>query len=82
MHLILRYPSGRLLDGILLAATADRLRIVVKRLNETIELHLVQGKWASERGERIEIEGWLADDSQRASELFSRFRPRVWSASH
>jgi hypothetical protein len=82
VHLILRYPSGRLIDGILLAATVDRLRIVVKRLNETIELHMAQGKWVSERGERVEIEGWLADGTQRASEFFSRFRPRVSSATH
>ena len=61
MHMILRYPSGRRVDGILLAAGADRLRIVVRRLNETIELCLTEDQWISERGDRIEIEGWLAD---------------------
>ncbi len=70
------------MDAILLAATADRLRIVVKRLNETMELHLAQGQWVSERGERIQIEGWLADDTQRSVQFCSRFQPRVSSASH
>lgn len=61
MHMILRYPSGRRVDGILLAAGADRLRIVVRRLNETIELRLTEGQWISDRGDRIEVEGWIAD---------------------
>ena len=50
-----------ILLGILLAAGADRLRIVVRRLNETIELRLTEGQWISEGGDRIEMEGWLAD---------------------
>jgi hypothetical protein len=57
--MILRYPSGRCVDGILLAAGTDRMRVVVRRLNETIELRLREGRWISERGERIEIDGWL-----------------------
>jgi hypothetical protein len=35
------------------------LRIVVRRLNETIELRLTESQWISENGERIEVEGWL-----------------------
>jgi len=61
MHMILRYPSGRRVDGILLAASADRMRIVVRRLNETIELRLTEGQWISEHGKRLEVEGWLSD---------------------
>jgi hypothetical protein len=60
MHMILRYPSGRRVDGILLAAGVDRLRLVVRRLNETMELRLTEGQWTSERGDRIEVEGWIA----------------------
>ena len=60
--MILRYPSGRLVDGILLAAGPECLRIVVRRLNETMELRLTGGHWVSGNGARIELEGWLADD--------------------
>jgi hypothetical protein len=59
--MILRYPSGRRVDGLLLAAGADRLRIVVRRLNETIELRLTEGQWISEQGDRIEVEGWITE---------------------
>jgi hypothetical protein len=59
MHMILRYPTGRRVDGILLAVGTDRMRIVVRRLNETIELHLTEGQWTSENGELIEVEGCL-----------------------
>ncbi|HLK62010.1 MAG TPA: hypothetical protein VKU19_01125 [Bryobacteraceae bacterium] len=82
MHLILRYPSGRLADGVLLAAGPSRLRIVVKRLNETIELHLTQGEWVSDRGERIGIEGWLSDGNTAASNLLSQFGRKTSTATH
>jgi hypothetical protein len=72
MHLILRYPSGRLVDGLLLAVGSDRMRIVVRRFNETMELRLAEDHWVSERGERIEVEGWLTDTDQPVFESLSR----------
>ena len=82
MHLILRYPSGRLADAILLAAATDRVRIVVRRLNETIELHLTDGQWFSEGGEAIQIEGWLTDGKVHTFEWASRFNRRVSTAAN
>ena len=82
MHLILRYPSGRLVDGILLATGSDRLRITVRRLNETIELRLEQGQWISEQGERIEVEGWISDGNLGMHEFCSRIGQRVSTATN
>jgi hypothetical protein len=81
--MILRYPSGRRVDAILLAASPDRLRIVVRRLNETLELRLTQGEWVSEHGERIEVEGWLTDGNASLLE-FSSFPigQRISTATH
>ena len=83
MHMILRYPSGRRVDGILLAAGPNRLRIVVRRLNETLELHLTEGQWTSEQGDRIEVEGWLTVGNAGAVD-FSAFPigQRISTATH
>ena len=83
MHMILRYPSGRRVDGILLAAGADRLRIVVRRLNETIELRLTEGRWVTEHGDRIEVDGWLTDGNAVMFD-FSSFPigQRISTATH
>ena len=59
MHMILRYPSGRLVDGILLAVGPELLRFVVKRRNETMELQLKEGHWTAENGDRVELECML-----------------------
>jgi hypothetical protein len=81
--MILRYPSGRRVDGILLAAGVDRLRIVVRRLNETIELRLTEGQWTSEEGDRIEVEGWLTDGSAAMVDFASfPIGQRISTATH
>jgi hypothetical protein len=80
--MILRYPSGRRGDGILLAAGRDRLRIVVRRLNETIELCLTGGQWTSEQGDHIEVEGWLADGNTGMAGFSSRICQRIPTATH
>jgi hypothetical protein len=81
MHLILRYPSGRRVDGILLAAGPDRLRIVVRRVNETMELRLREGQWLSEREDPIEVDGWIGDGSGRMADFCSRLGARTSTAT-
>ncbi|MBZ5620990.1 MAG: hypothetical protein LAQ69_20025 [Acidobacteriia bacterium] len=81
MQMILRYPSGRLVDGILLAAGLERMRIVVRRVNETMELRLENGHWVSEKGDRIEVECWLSDGRPGTAEFCSRFGLRTATAT-
>lgn len=80
MHLILSYATGRRSEGILLAAGPGRMRIVVRRLNETIELHQEEGKWLSDDGEPVEIESWVSDGCTGIADLLSRFVPRTHTA--
>lgn len=83
MHMILRYPSGRRVDGILLAASADRMRIVVRRVNETIELRLTEGQWISEGRDRVEMDGWISDGNARMVDFLSfPAGQRVSTATH
>jgi hypothetical protein len=56
MHTILLYPNGRRADGIILSASQDMMRVVVKRSADTVELRHVDGVWTSDEGSRIEFE--------------------------
>jgi hypothetical protein len=56
MHTILLYPNGRRADGIILSASYDLMRVVLKRSADTVELRRVGGVWTSEDGSRIEFE--------------------------
>jgi len=82
MYLILRYPSGRLADAILLAAGPDRMRVVVKRLNETLELHRTDGQWFSDTGEKVSIEGWINESHQVSFDFSAVVPPRTLTATH
>ena len=56
MLMILCYPTGRRVDGVLLATGQDRMRLAVRGRNETIELRREDGRWTSEDGVRVELE--------------------------
>lgn len=59
MFLILSFESGAKAEGILLAAGSDRLRVILRELNDTVELQLVEGRWVSEDGDPVEIESMI-----------------------
>ena len=56
MFMTLSYPKGRRVDGVLLAAGRDRMRLAVRGRNETIELRMQEGRWISENGVQVELE--------------------------
>jgi len=61
MHVILRNVSGQRIEGILLAGSESRLRIVLRELNDTVELTLAGGLWVTEEGDCMEIESLISD---------------------
>ena len=61
MHVILSYESGQRTEGILLAVSPGRLRIVIRKLHDTTELHLMDGRWMSEDGDPVEIESLISN---------------------
>jgi len=61
MHMLIRYPHGRTLECILLAASRDRLRLVTRKRNETMELRLVEGEWITEEEDPVQIESLIWD---------------------
>ena len=60
MHIIISYPTGLRIEGVLLSASHDRMRVIVPHDKETLELRLVAGCWETETGEAIEVESILS----------------------
>jgi hypothetical protein len=58
------------------------MRVVVRRLNETVELCYTGGQWVSENGERIEVECLIADGKAGTEDFCSRIGYRTSTATH
>jgi hypothetical protein len=56
MHLVLRYPDGRRIDGLLLYADANHLRVTTHERADTVEVFFVLDQWMDDKGQRIIIE--------------------------
>lgn len=77
MHLILRYQNGVRVQAILLAASRDRMRLVIPNCTETIEFRLKDKTWISGDGEVAEIDAMIADESSDLGHFgFHRHTPR------
>jgi hypothetical protein len=59
VHMTLSFATGRRVDGLLLAASKDRMRLAVRNRNETIELYFEAGRWKAEDGGMVEIEALI-----------------------
>jgi hypothetical protein len=81
MSIVLRYATRRRVDAILLAASAERMRVVVRNQNDTLELHRVGSRWFSDRGSAVEIESIVAGDPAAVARVWSGTRTQVSRAS-
>jgi hypothetical protein len=81
MHTILLYTNGRRAEGIILSASRDIMRVVVKRTADTVELRRVGGFWTREDGSRIEFESLVmaGNTSVNGGRDFET-RPRTFTA--
>ena len=64
MNIIMRYESGRRIEGALLSMDNNLIRVVVRRLNETLEFEQVEGIWMGGDGSVVEIESILFPPSE------------------
>jgi hypothetical protein len=63
MYTILRYSNGHRVDGLMLSASCDLIRVILRRRRgDTAELRQVFGEWTGEDGSSVELESMLADD--------------------
>jgi hypothetical protein len=81
MQLLLLYPTGRRVEGVVLSASRHRMRVAVRDRNETIELRLADGQWLADDGDPVEFDAITADGANdRIVELCSAIAPRVRTA--
>ena len=64
----IRYPNGRIRQGILLALGDQKIRVVVQDDDDVAEYRLVSQRWVSEECEIVTIE--FNEDSAPFAEVF------------
>jgi hypothetical protein len=60
MRMLIRYQNGLRVDAVVLAVNSERMRVAIGSQSDTVELHMVDGGWRTERGAAIEIEALMA----------------------
>ena len=81
MYMILRYPTGVNVDAVLLSATRDRLRVMVRDQEDTLDLRLIGSRWISDQGSAVEIESLLVDDPNAVARIWHETSPLVAGAA-
>ena len=76
MHLTLSYSDGRIVEAVVLSATADRMRISIPDYDDAVDLRMEQDTWILESGERVEIEAIVRTGAPAA------FVPEVRPLTH
>ena len=64
MYLLIRYPGGIIVEGVVLAKGSKRLRVAAAGFPETIELKRVGVLWSTESGEHVEFDYLMSDRYQ------------------
>jgi hypothetical protein len=82
MYTILRYANGQRVDGLILSASEDSIRVILRRQGDTAELRQVLGQLTAEDGSPVELESMLAGDHTDLG-CYQGFetRPRVQTAN-
>ena len=80
MHTVIVFPGGRQVDALLLAASAERLRVVIPGRGDTVEFRLIEGQWTSESGDHVDVGAILAADIADARRVLGNARGRAHAA--
>ena len=64
MYLLIRYPGGIIVEGVVLAKGSKRLRVAAAGFPETIELNRVGTLWSTENGVQVEFDFVMSDKHQ------------------
>jgi hypothetical protein len=80
MEVIIRYPSGQRIEGVVLAVGKFLMRIALHNTDDTIELCQSYGQWADETGCPVEFESFLAGDHVDLNSALAETRPLALAA--
>jgi hypothetical protein len=62
MYTILKYANGRMVDGLILSASADSIRVILRQQGDTAVLRRVFGELRAEDGSPVEMESMVSGD--------------------
>lgn len=62
MHTILRYENGRRVEGLMLSASQNVIRLALRNQGDTAEFQRVYGVWTAEDGSAVEFESMVMGD--------------------
>jgi hypothetical protein len=80
MLMRIRHTNGVAVEGLILAADRNRMRITIPLQRDTAELHCVDGSWYTERLEAVEIESILQVPGIDASDFCAAAYPLTATA--
>jgi len=60
MQVTIRFENGLRVEALLLAASAERMRVALPARGDALDLRLADGRWSLESGPAIEIEALIA----------------------
>jgi hypothetical protein len=78
--MMIRYENGLTVEGILLAAGDQRMRVAVASERDTLELVKAGNSWHTEGGDAIEIEALIPIPGTDVSRLCGTAQPRTLAA--
>jgi hypothetical protein len=79
MYLLLRNETRGIVDGVLLAAGRNIMRVAIPGDADTLELRLSDGAWLA-AGEQFELEAFIADAEGAMSILGDAFQAKTLTA--
>ena len=65
MRMTIQYPDGRRAEAVLLAASRNRMRIVIESDRDTVDLHRIDWRWYTEDEAELVIEAIIAIELSR-----------------
>jgi hypothetical protein len=80
MRMILRYENGRRVEAMLLAASAQEMRVAIDSRGDASVLVRAGDGWHGENGEAVEIEAMMAIRGDDVAAFCEGMRPRTLAA--
>ena len=81
MRTTIRYTNGLTVDGVILAADRNRMRVAIASQRDTAELQCVDGSWYTETLEVVEIQSIVQVPGIDASDFCAAVYPRTATMS-
>ncbi|HEV3334313.1 MAG TPA: hypothetical protein VG096_25175 [Bryobacteraceae bacterium] len=80
MNLIICDSTQKRLEGVVLAAGKDRMRVALRGVSDVTELRREYGQWELETGEPVDLELLVGDSRFEMRRFLEEVYPRFYTA--